>query len=151
VVAETVMRAGEKIAIARNLRRRQTDAEQALWRLLRNRTFQGTKFRRQHAIGRYVADFVCLESKLIIELDGGQHAINKTADDARTADLQSRGFRVLRIWNNDMLSNREGVLLLIEQALKAPHPNPLPQAGEGAPRSQVETPRQRGEEHRDGL
>ena len=87
------MREGEKIATARSLRRRQTDAEKALWRLLRNRTFLGVKIRRQHAIGRYVADFVCLDSKLIVELDGGRHAMNKTADDARTAELQSQRIR----------------------------------------------------------
>ncbi|MDA1326436.1 MAG: endonuclease domain-containing protein [Proteobacteria bacterium] len=131
------MRESEKIATARTLRRRQTDAEKALWRLLRNRTFQGTKFRRQHAIGPYVADFVCLELKLVVELDGGQHAVNKTADDARTAKLQLQGFRVLRIWNNDMLTNPEGVLRLIEQGLRSPHPNPLPQAGEGGTRREA--------------
>ena len=135
------MREGEKIATARNLRRRQTDAEKALWRLLINRTFLGSKFRRQHAIGPYVVDFVCLDSKLIIELDGGQHAVNKTADDARTAELQSQGFWVLRIWNNDMLSNRDGVLLLLEQAIRSPHPSPLPQAGEGVQRRQDVIPR----------
>ena len=86
------MREGEKIGTARNLRQRQTDAEKARWRLLRNRTFEDTKFRRQHAIGRYVVDFVCLDSKLIIELDGGQHALNEEADRKRTSELNGLGF-----------------------------------------------------------
>ena len=125
------MRGGQKIGTARQLRRRQTDAEKALWRLLRNRALSGAKFRRQQPIDRYVVDFVCLEANLIIELDGGQHMVNEGADLARTEDLNDLGFRVLRIWNNDMLTNPEGVSRVILKALNAPHPNPLPQAGEG--------------------
>ncbi len=147
LVPQTVMREGEKIATARSLRRRQTDAEKALWRLLRNRTFLGAKFRRQHAIGRYVADFVCLELKLIVELDGGQHAMNEEADRKRTFELNQLGFQVLRIWNNDMLTNPEGVLRLIEQALKSPSPcihfatAASPASGRGSSARQDVTPR----------
>jgi very-short-patch-repair endonuclease len=132
-----MMREDEKIGIARNLRQRQTDAERALWRLLKNRTLLGAKFRRQHAIGLYVVDFVCLNAKLIIELNGGQHALNEEADGKRTIELNRLGFQVLRIWNNDMLTNPEGVLRVIEQSLRSPHPNPLPQAGEGAQRAKT--------------
>jgi very-short-patch-repair endonuclease len=128
------MREGEKIATARNLRHRQTDAEKILWRFLRNRSLEGTKFRRQHPIGRYVVDFVCLDLKLVIELDGGQHAANQLADELRTEELKSRGFHVIRIWNNDMLSNRDGVFRILEQAIKAPSPQPSPASGRGSSR-----------------
>jgi very-short-patch-repair endonuclease len=80
------------------------------------------KFRRQHPIGRYVVDFVCIERALIIELDGGQHVERVAADEIRTAFLQTRGFRVLRFWNNDVLRNIEGILIIIDAALKSPHP-----------------------------
>jgi adenine-specific DNA-methyltransferase len=117
------------------LRRQITDAEKALWQILRNRQVAHAKFRRQHPIGPYVADFACLEDKLIIEADGGQHALNESTDRARAARLEALGFRILRFWNNEILSNPEGVRRTIEEALKAPHPSPLPQAGEGAKKS----------------
>jgi len=107
---------------ARTLRRDSTDAERLLWRGLRNRTFATHKFRRQHPIGRYFVDFVCIERALIIELDGGQHAERFAADEVRTAFLEARGFRVLRFWNNDVMSNTDGVLATIDAALKSPHP-----------------------------
>ena len=114
---------------ARGLRRDTTDAEAVLWRHLRNRSLAGRKFRRQHSLGRYIVDFVCLETFLVVEVDGGQHAADKDRDVRRTEWLNSEGFRVLRFWNNEVLSNIDGVLITIESALKGPHPNPLPRAG----------------------
>jgi very-short-patch-repair endonuclease len=113
---------------ARGLRRNMTDAEQLLWRHLRNRHFSGWKFRRQHPIDRYIVDFVCLDTFLIVELDGGQHAEMTMADADRTCRLETMGYRVLRFWNNDVLTNTEVALEVILEALAsaAPHPNPLP-------------------------
>ena len=106
---------------ARRLRRDSTDVERLLWGALRGRRFQTYKFRRQHPIGRYVVDFICLSHALIIELDGGQHAVALERDANRTADLQGQGYRVIRFWNNDVLDNLEGVLtmILIELAPRA--------------------------------
>ena len=118
------------------LRRNATDAEQALWRELRARRLGGHKFRRQWTICGYVVDFCCLESRLVVEADGGQHSPER--DRLRTELLKSRGFRVIRFWNNDVLQNMDGVLEVIWGALggerkkEDPHPDPLPQAGEGA-------------------
>ncbi len=121
---------------AARLRRDATDAEQALWWQLRARRLGGHKFRRQWTIGPYIVDFCCLESRLIVEVDGGQHTAER--DRARSRFLAAQGFRVLRFWNNDVLGNLDGVLLVIlealggEKAKEDPHPNLLPQAGEGA-------------------
>jgi very-short-patch-repair endonuclease len=105
-------------AFARELRTNMTDAEKRLWWLVRNRQLDGHKFRRQHPIGIFVADFVGIERRLIIELDGGQHA--DSADDARrTAWLEDHGWRVIRFWNNDVLTGTEGVLEVILQALRS--------------------------------
>lgn len=101
---------------ARTLRRASTDAEKRLWRYLRDRQVAGFKFRRQVPIGPYVVDFVCLEARLIVEVDGGQHAV-PGIDAVRTAYLKSEAFRVIRFWNNDVLANVEGVIRSIEQAL----------------------------------
>jgi very-short-patch-repair endonuclease len=115
--------------LAKNLRREMTDAERKLWlRLCAKQT--GAKFRRQQPIGPYIADFVCFEAKLIIELDGGQHADMLEQDAARTQWLESQGFAVLRFWNNDIMSNIEGVLMCIMDAL-SPSPQPSPIKGEG--------------------
>lgn len=103
---------------ARRLRRRLTDAERALWRNLRDRQLDGHKFRRQHPLGRFVVDFVCLEERLVVELDGGQHALRKNADTARTAWLNREGYRVLRFWNNEVLRNTDGVLAEILRTLQ---------------------------------
>ena len=111
---------------ARRLRRTQTDAEAKLWARLRARQISGGKFRRQHQIGPYVADFCCVEHGLIIEIDGGQHAEQMQSDQRRTAVLKLHGFRVLRFWNNEVLANIEAVLEQIYQALNNPHPYPLP-------------------------
>ncbi len=93
---------------ARQLRRNLTDAERRLWSILRDRKLQGYKFRRQHPIGLYIVDFACAELWLVIEADGGQHADN-LYDERRTAWLESQGWRILRFWNNDILTNAEGV------------------------------------------
>ena len=102
---------------ARALRANQTEVEARLWQRLRDRQLAGAKFRRQAPFGPYIADFACLAAKLIVELDGGQHADNEEADAARTAWLEGQGFRVLRFWNNDVLANTDGVLEEILAAL----------------------------------
>jgi adenine-specific DNA-methyltransferase len=116
---------------ARGLRRRQTDAERRLWARLRDRRLSGVKFRRQTPIGPYVVDFCCLEEKLVVELDGGQHAIRAVYDAKRTEFLEGQGYRVLRFWDNEALGNTSGVLERIAQVLTAPSPRPSPQGGEG--------------------
>jgi very-short-patch-repair endonuclease len=116
------------IGAARMLRRSMTDAEHALWRILRGRQLEGFKFRRQHSIGRFVVDFVCLEHKLVVEVDGGHHAEQVDADAERTAYLEGRGFRVVRFWNNEVLTEMDGVAMRLLATLT---PTPLPQAGEG--------------------
>ena len=102
---------------ARHLRKMMTDAERSLWRHLRDRQIDGFRFRRQVSIGRYIVDFACLEKRLIVEVDGGQHDINRDDDTVRDAWLTKEGYRVLRFWNNEVLSNREGVLARIAEAL----------------------------------
>jgi very-short-patch-repair endonuclease len=93
---------------ARSLRRTSTEAEKKLWGLLRGRRFDGYKFRRQAPIGRYIADFVCFERRLIVELDGSQHA-DSAHDAKRDAWLRDDGYRVVRIWNNELNENHDGV------------------------------------------
>jgi len=110
------MREGQKRDAARALRRNATDAERIMWRLLRDRRLNGVKFRRQMPIGPFVADFASIEHRLVVELDGGQHAEN-SADISRDAFLISCGWRVVRFWNNDVMKNREGVLESLQQAL----------------------------------
>lgn len=97
-----------------------TDAERALWRVLRDReAMAGCKFRRQHPIGLYVADFACLQTRLIVEADGGQHQ-QSHHDANRDAFLRCEGFRMLRFWNNDILQNLEGVCDMILRQLSDP-------------------------------
>jgi very-short-patch-repair endonuclease len=93
-----------------------TDAERAIWRLLRDRRMEGWRFRRQEPIGRYIVDSTCFEARLVIEVDGGQHFESK-ADEERDAYLRSQGFRVLRLWNSDVLANRDGAYRIIMTAL----------------------------------
>jgi len=108
----------------RLLRENATDAERRLWALLRDRRLQGYKFRRQHPIGPFIVDFACTKYQLVIEADGGQHNEN-AADARRTAYVECRGWRVLRFWNNDILTNTEGVLLAVLEALdEATDPSP---------------------------
>ena len=102
---------------ARQLRKNMTDAERALWRLLRQRQILGVRFRRQVPIDHYIADFACLEMKLVIEADGGQHSESQT-DKVRDAYLRSQGFYVLRIWNSDILTNPDGVHRLITETVQ---------------------------------
>jgi very-short-patch-repair endonuclease len=102
---------------ARNLRQSSTEAEQKLWVLLRHRRLQGYRFRRQHPIGNFIADFACTRYSLIIEADGSQHADNDH-DIKRTAWLESQGWRVIRFWNNDILGNTDIVLETILRALQ---------------------------------
>jgi very-short-patch-repair endonuclease len=115
------------IARARNLRSNMTQAERRLWYHLRDRRFDGWKFRRQVSLGDYVVDFICQSARLIIEVDGGQHMERRDADATRTAWLDSQGYRVLRFWNNDVLGNLDGVAVVVMQALmdaSSPRPSP---------------------------
>src|SRR5262245_61976643 len=92
-------------SFARGLRRNLTDAERKLWYRLRDRRLDGWKFRRQAPIEGFIVDFLCIDSRLIVELDGGQHAVRVEADARRTAILEAAGFHVLRFWNDDVLGN----------------------------------------------
>lgn len=116
------------VVFARRLRRAQTDAERALWFRLRDRRLAGLKFRRQIPIGFFIVDFCCESARLIVELDGGQHAERNAEDAMRTADLEALGYLVLRFWNNDVINNTDGVLktILATARQDPPHPNPLP-------------------------
>ena len=121
---------------ARTMRKAPTPAERALWYLLRDRRFSGHKFRRQVPIGPYIADFLCLADRLIVEADGGQHADNMY-DEARTRWLEAQGFRVLRFWNHEILTQPEMVAVRLFHALANPSPRsplasrPSPARGEG--------------------
>ncbi len=129
---------------ARTLRRNMTDTEQRLWYHLRAHRFQACKFKRQKPLGPYIVDFVCMEHRLVIELDGGQHSENVPYDQRRDAWLHRQGFTVLRFWNNQIMQTLPAVLDAIAGALdQAPTPSPpapfdfaqdrpLPQAGEGS-------------------
>ena len=110
----------EQIGFARELRQKHTDAEKALWMRLRNRQLEGVKFRRQQSMGSYIVDFASFERKLIIEIDGGQHNEEriKERDEKRTIGLKERGYQIIRFWNNEVLTNLEGVLERIREALR---------------------------------
>jgi len=95
-----------------------TDAERLLWSKLRRKQMHGHMFRHQTSIGNYIVDFACLTIKLVIEVDGGQHNINKARDERRTRWLESRGYRVMRFWNNEVLQNPQGVAEAIWRATK---------------------------------
>ncbi len=109
------------VRLERRLRRQATDAETRLWFALRDRRLGGFKFVRQEAIGSYIVDFVCRERKLIIEVDGGQHAEN-ARDRMRDGTLTAAGYHVLRFWNSDVLSNTDGVLSTILARLEGSEP-----------------------------
>ncbi|MGI9229865.1 MAG: endonuclease domain-containing protein [Gammaproteobacteria bacterium] len=102
---------------ANSLRKSQTDAENLLWYHLRNKQLDGHKFRRQQPIGNYIVDFVCMSQKLVVELDGGQHAEQQARDKERDTWLHKQGYRILRFWNNDVIENCYGVLETIDLAL----------------------------------
>jgi very-short-patch-repair endonuclease len=110
------VREGQKRDTARRLRHNSTDAERALWFLLRDRRFEGIKFRRQVPIGPYVVDFASIQHQLVVELDGGQHA-ESSGDRRRDAFLTAEGWRVVRFWNNEALCNKDGLLEAIQIAL----------------------------------
>ncbi|MEO8384349.1 MAG: endonuclease domain-containing protein [Betaproteobacteria bacterium] len=141
------------VARARKLRRNSTDVERKLWHRIRDKQIEEFRFRRQRPIGKYIVDFICLEAKLIVELDGGQHAEDVAYDQKRTAFLESLGYRVLRFWNNDVIENMDGVLQRLHENLLRTRANPtlaLPLAGEGTGRANTEvvagtpSPAQRG-------
>ena len=105
-------------AKARRLRRNATDAERKLWSMLRKRQLAGCRFRRQVPIGNYIVDFACFEKKLAIELDGGQHLDQSRYDVRRTRWLESRGFRVVRFWNDQVFTEPDGVYRSIMAAVQ---------------------------------
>jgi very-short-patch-repair endonuclease len=117
---------------AKRLRHEMTETERRLWYKLRGKRLGGFRFRKQVPVGSYIADFVCFEHKLVIELDGGQHALQQNYDKKRDEFLKEQGFRILRFWNNEVMENMEGMLLIILRALQNPAlPNPSPKGGEG--------------------
>jgi len=123
---------------ARDLRKRQTDAEQRLWFYLRGGRFMGIKFKRQKPMGNYIVDFVAPSHKLIIELDGGQHAEQQEYDRSRDAWLRSQGYAVVRFWNHQVLTETQAVLEVVRQkiqTLSALSPDPSPASGRGEPTS----------------
>ncbi|MDQ8756314.1 endonuclease domain-containing protein [Sphingosinicella sp. LHD-64] len=115
---------------AKAMRSAPTDAERKLWDLLRAKRLSEYKFKRQVPIDNYIVDFACLRQRLIVEADGGQH--DASSDASRDIYLRSQGFRILRFWNNDILTNKEGVTQRILEALVSPLPNPSPAEGRGA-------------------
>jgi len=122
---------------ARALRHDPTKAERLLWSQLRYWQIEGAKFRRQQPIGRYIVDFVCFDRKIIIELDGGQHAEQTNYDSERDSWLRLQGFSVLRFWNNEVLLNLSGVKEAIQNKLKStPFLNPSPQGGRSRSKKQ---------------
>jgi very-short-patch-repair endonuclease len=124
----------ELLARAKWMRANPTEAEKRIWALLRAKRLEGFKFKRQLIIYPYIADFVCLGRRVIVEADGSQHA-ESTGDARRDAWLDSQGFRVLRFWNNQILAESEAVVAAIHDALTAPLPSPpsaaLPSPAEG--------------------
>ena len=111
-----------KNILARKLRKNQTPQEAKIWSLLRNHRYKNLAFKRQHPIGDYIVDFICLEKKLIIEIDGGQHnePSNIEYDKIRTEFLESKGYKVIRFWNNDIDKNIEGVFIEIDKYIYPP-------------------------------
>ena len=117
-------------ARSRELRLNPTEPEKRLWQILSGRRLAGVRFNRQFPIGPFICDFVARSIKLVIELDGGQHASSTAYDTNRTTFLEQRGYRVIRFWNHDVLENIEGIMTLIKEALKdRPSPSPSRSAG----------------------
>lgn len=110
---------------ARELRKGMTDAEQRLWQVLRHKQLNGIKFRRQYVIGEYIVDFVSVAHKLVIELDGGQHASQQHYDEKRSAFLSAQGYRVLRFWNHEVLQQTEAIVAAIMLHCQTPPPRPV--------------------------
>jgi very-short-patch-repair endonuclease len=120
--AENLRKRDARVPRARRMRHEPTDAERVLWQHLRHLSIEGSHFRRQATIGPYFADFACHAARLVIELDGGQH--NEARDARRTAELNARGYCILRFWNNDVLGNVEGVMEAIAAAVRSAGPPP---------------------------
>ena len=119
-------------ARARSLRRNMTEAEKQVWQMLRSQQLNGYKFRRQVPIGRYIADFVCHEARLIVEIEGGQHNRSSPQEAERSMFLHNQGYRVLRFWNNEVVANLDGVHQTIANELGRITPTrPLPHLGGG--------------------
>jgi lysyl-tRNA synthetase class 2 len=108
------------------MRKEMTDAERAFWWQVRDRRFYGHKFRRQYLIGKYIADFVCLERRLVVEIDGSQHAERTAYDLARDTFIASQGFRVLCFWNGEILTGLDGVMQVVLDALGGEAVSPSP-------------------------
>jgi very-short-patch-repair endonuclease len=119
-----------KHSTAKVLRKNFTDSERLLWKYLRAKQLEGCKFRRQEPIGKYIVDFVCQEKQIIIEVDGGQHSEEQERDSKRDSWLQGQGYKVLRFWNNEVLTNIEGVLEIIRVNFKHPPLTPPLKGGE---------------------
>jgi very-short-patch-repair endonuclease len=119
---------------ARQLRREPTEAEKSLWHALRDRRLAGRRFRRQHPVPPCIVDFACPAARLVVEVDGGQHAGSR-GDARRDAFLIGQGWKVLRFWNNDVLGNLPAVLDRIVASLEGPPPRPSPACGEGGGRT----------------
>ena len=115
---------------AKQLRTNQTDAERRLWYHLRAHRFMGLKFKRQKPLGPYIVDFICMERRIIIELDGGQHAEQLPYDQHRDAWLTKQGYTVLRFWNNEVMQELEAVLEKIRMVALSPAPSPTSGRGE---------------------
>lgn len=120
-----VIMSGKLTAAAQQLRKNLTKAENLLWQKLRNRQFEDFKFRRQQPVGSYIVDFVNFEKRMVIEVDGGQHAILKDKDKKRDAWLNAEGYAVMRFWNNEVFENLDGILEVIRDKLTTPSPSPL--------------------------
>ncbi len=127
---------GRPTALARKLRNNTNEIEDLLWARLRRRQLDGLKFSRQMPIAGFVPDFVCRSARLAIELDGSQHADTETYDAERTQAIEAQGYRVIRFWNSDVLTNMDGVLETILNAAtggeRAPTPHPPPASGRGS-------------------
>ena len=115
--------------IAKSLRKRLTNTECILWKHLRAKQIEGLKFRRQEPIGKYIVDFVCHEKRIVIEVDGSQHSIDKAIDKERDEWLKEHGYEVMRFWNNEVLENIEGVLEMIRDSLLSPPSIPPTRGG----------------------
>jgi adenine-specific DNA-methyltransferase len=126
-IGDRERKSAELLSRARQMRRQTSDAEALLWCYLRNRQLLGYKFRRPVVLEPYIVDFACLEAKLIIEADGGQHAEQASYDARRTTRLEEMGYKVLRFWNHEILGDTDAVLERIASELRErPSPQPSP-------------------------